>query len=72
MMTIDYKTTPIRNPIEGVWELYSGQNVLVGSYKSRVLAVEAAHAIELIKIRRIKALEQLYSRYKGLSLYGVN
>lgn len=72
MMMIDHKKTPIRNPSEGVWELYSGQDTLISSHKTRLEAVEAAHVIELLKIRRIKTLEQLYSRYQGLSLYGVN
>lgn len=71
MLRIDKKTTPIRNPREGVWDLYSERGEFVSSHKNRDEAVDASHAIELQKIKRIKELEQLYSRFPGVSLYGV-
>lgn len=62
---------PIRNPADGVWNLYNNQNCIVDTFKTRAEAVDASHQIEIFKIRRIKKLEQYYSLYKGLYMWRV-
>jgi hypothetical protein len=65
-------TPSVSNPKENVWILYSSLGELVGTFKSRNDLIEYSHQLELKKVRRIKRLEQIYSRYQNLSLYGVN
>lgn len=71
MLTIKPEETPIREVAEGVWNLYSSKGYYVATFKSRAEAVEGSHGIEIDKIRRIKALEQICSRFPNTSLFGV-
>lgn len=70
MLNIDVNTTMVRNPGDKKWELHDNGEVFTG--KTRDEVVDIAHKRELQKIKRIKTLEQTYSRYRGLSLFKVN
>jgi hypothetical protein len=54
------------------YRLYDSKGEFIASFKTRDEAVNYNHQIEISKITRIKGLEQLYSRYERLSLWGVS
>lgn len=68
ILTINHDETMVQNPSEGVWKLIDNGLVRCTT-KTRAELIEYAHTLELQKIRRMKALEQLYSRYQGAYLW---